>query len=82
MHYGHMNAFRLGGKLGTTLIVGVNSSESIAKCKVCNCRHVCMHVFMRVCVCVCVAKRSTSNEGRSLFNLSLSLPLPLRASLL
>ena len=33
MHYGHMNAFRLGGKLGTTLIVGVNSSASITKCK-------------------------------------------------
>uniref|UniRef100_A0A7S4NZ07 ethanolamine-phosphate cytidylyltransferase n=1 Tax=Paramoeba aestuarina TaxID=180227 RepID=A0A7S4NZ07_9EUKA len=33
MHYGHMNAFRLGSKLGTTLIVGVNSSDSIEKCK-------------------------------------------------
>ncbi len=33
MHYGHMNAFRLGKSLGTKLIVGVNSDESIKKCK-------------------------------------------------
>lgn len=33
MHYGHMNAFRLGRSLGTYLIVGVNSDESIARCK-------------------------------------------------
>lgn len=33
MHYGHMNAFRLAKSLGTHLIVGVNSDESIAKCK-------------------------------------------------
>lgn len=33
MHYGHMNAFRLGRSLGTYLIVGVNSDESIAECK-------------------------------------------------
>jgi len=33
MHYGHMNAFRLGRSLGTHLIVGVNSDESIIKCK-------------------------------------------------
>jgi len=33
MHYGHMNAFRLGAALGTKLVVGVNSSESIAECK-------------------------------------------------
>lgn len=33
MHYGHMNAFRLGKSLGTYLIVGVNSDESITKCK-------------------------------------------------
>mmetsp|Transcript_27433 Transcript_27433/g.58956 ORF Transcript_27433/g.58956 Transcript_27433/m.58956 type:complete len:560 (+) Transcript_27433:50-1729(+) len=33
MHYGHMNAFRLGRSLGTYLIVGVNSDESIKKCK-------------------------------------------------
>lgn len=33
MHYGHMNAFRLGRSLGTYLIVGVNSDESITKCK-------------------------------------------------
>jgi len=33
MHYGHMNAFRLGRSLGTELIVGVNSDESITKCK-------------------------------------------------
>lgn len=35
MHYGHMNAFRQGKALGTHLVVGVNSDESIAKCKVC-----------------------------------------------
>jgi len=33
MHYGHMNAFRQGRTLGTHLIVGVNSDESIIKCK-------------------------------------------------
>lgn len=33
MHYGHMNAFRLGRSLGTHLVVGVNSDASIAKCK-------------------------------------------------
>ncbi len=33
MHYGHMNAFRLGRSLGTYLIVGVNSDESIKQCK-------------------------------------------------
>lgn len=33
MHYGHMNAFRLGRSLGTHLIVGVNSDESITACK-------------------------------------------------
>lgn len=33
MHYGHMNAFRLGRSLGTHLIVGVNSDESITRCK-------------------------------------------------
>lgn len=33
MHYGHMNAFRLGKSLGTHLIVGVNSDESITQCK-------------------------------------------------
>lgn len=33
MHYGHMNAFRLGRALGTKLIVGVNSDETITKCK-------------------------------------------------
>jgi len=33
MHYGHMNAFRLGSELGTQLVVGVNSSETIAECK-------------------------------------------------
>lgn len=32
-HYGHMNAFRLGRSLGTTLVVGVNSDESITECK-------------------------------------------------
>lgn len=32
-HYGHMNAFRQGAALGNYLIVGVNSSESIAECK-------------------------------------------------
>jgi len=33
MHYGHMNAFRQGRALGTHLVVGVNSDESILKCK-------------------------------------------------
>eukprot|EP00211_Chloroparvula_japonica_P003230 CAMPEP_0119119530 /NCGR_PEP_ID=MMETSP1310-20130426/980_1 /TAXON_ID=464262 /ORGANISM="Genus nov. species nov., Strain RCC2339" /LENGTH=509 /DNA_ID=CAMNT_0007108971 /DNA_START=3 /DNA_END=1532 /DNA_ORIENTATION=- len=33
MHYGHMNAFRLGRSLGTYLIVGVNSSDSITESK-------------------------------------------------
>lgn len=33
MHYGHMNAFRQGKALGTHLVVGVNSDESIALCK-------------------------------------------------
>jgi ethanolamine-phosphate cytidylyltransferase len=32
-HFGHQNAFRLGRSLGTHLIVGVNSDESITKCK-------------------------------------------------
>lgn len=33
MHFGHMNAFRLGRSLGTHLVVGVNSDESITRCK-------------------------------------------------
>eukprot|EP01041_Mallomonas_annulata_P005193 gene5193-10385_t len=33
MHYGHMNAFRQARALGTYLIIGVNSNESIIKCK-------------------------------------------------
>lgn len=33
LHYGHMNAFRLGRSLGTHLVVGVNSDESISQCK-------------------------------------------------
>jgi ethanolamine-phosphate cytidylyltransferase len=33
MHYGHMNAFRLGRSLGTYLMVGINSDESITECK-------------------------------------------------
>jgi ethanolamine-phosphate cytidylyltransferase len=33
LHYGHMNAFRLGRSLGTQLVVGVNSDESIITCK-------------------------------------------------
>ena len=33
MHYGHANAFRLGRELGTTLVVGVNSSETIEAAK-------------------------------------------------
>ena len=33
MHFGHMNAFRQGKSLGTYLIVGVNSDESITACK-------------------------------------------------
>ena len=33
MHFGHMNAFRLAKSLGTHLIVGLNSDESIERCK-------------------------------------------------
>ena len=33
MHYGHMNAFRQGAALGTELVVGINSDESIKECK-------------------------------------------------
>ena len=33
MHYGHMNAFRQGRAVGTYLIVGINSDESITQCK-------------------------------------------------
>eukprot|EP00466_Bigelowiella_natans_P009124 jgi/Bigna1/73090/fgenesh1_pg.22_\ len=33
MHYGHVNAFRLGRSLGHELVVGVNSSKTIMKCK-------------------------------------------------
>ncbi len=33
MHYGHMNAFRQGKSLGTHLVVGINSDESITRCK-------------------------------------------------
>ena len=33
MHYGHMNAFRQAKALGTHLIVGVNSDESVKQCK-------------------------------------------------
>ena len=33
MHYGHVNAFRLGRSLGTNLVVGVNSDNSITECK-------------------------------------------------
>jgi len=33
MHYGHMNAFRQGRSLGTYLVVGINSDESITACK-------------------------------------------------
>ena len=33
LHYGHMNAFRLARSLGTHLIVGLNSDESITECK-------------------------------------------------
>ncbi len=33
MHYGHVNAFRQGRALGTHLVVGVNSDESITQCK-------------------------------------------------
>jgi ethanolamine-phosphate cytidylyltransferase len=33
MHYGHMNAFRQGAALGTELVVGINSDESITQCK-------------------------------------------------
>lgn len=33
LHFGHMNAFRLARSLGTQLVVGVNSDESITQCK-------------------------------------------------
>lgn len=33
MHYGHMNAFRQARALGTYLIAGVNSTETITICK-------------------------------------------------
>jgi len=33
MHYGHMNAFRQGRALGTHLVVGINSDETITACK-------------------------------------------------
>jgi ethanolamine-phosphate cytidylyltransferase len=33
MHYGHMNAFRQARSLGTYLIAGVNSDETITACK-------------------------------------------------
>eukprot|EP01031_Cornospumella_fuschlensis_P038654 gene38654-46989_t len=33
MHYGHMNAFRQARALGTYLIAGVNSDETITQCK-------------------------------------------------
>ena len=33
MHFGHMNAFRQGRSLGTYLIAGINSDESITACK-------------------------------------------------
>jgi ethanolamine-phosphate cytidylyltransferase len=33
MHYGHMNAFRQARALGTYLIAGINSDESITRCK-------------------------------------------------
>ena len=33
MHYGHVNAFRQGRALGSYLIVGVNDSDSITRCK-------------------------------------------------
>ena len=39
MHYGHMNAFRKARALGTYLIAGVNSDDSITECKgppICN----------------------------------------------
>ena len=32
-HYGHMNAFRQGRALGTALVVGVNSTETVIACK-------------------------------------------------
>lgn len=33
MHFGHMNAFRLARSLGTHLVVGINSDQSITECK-------------------------------------------------
>lgn len=39
MHYGHMNAFRQARALGTYLVVGINSDETVTVCKgrpICN----------------------------------------------
>ena len=33
MHFGHMNAFRQGKLLGNYLVVGVNTDESVERCK-------------------------------------------------
>jgi ethanolamine-phosphate cytidylyltransferase len=33
MHFGHMNAFRQGRSLGTRLIAGINSDDTITACK-------------------------------------------------
>lgn len=42
-HFGHMNAFRQARELGTFLIVGVNSDESITRCK--GGKHMSVSVF-------------------------------------
>lgn len=47
---GHMNAFRQGRALGTHLVVGVNSDETITACKgppvhTHNCGVVCVYFF-------------------------------------
>jgi cytidyltransferase-like protein len=45
MHYGHMNAFRLAKGENAYLIVGVNSQESVTKCKGSPVR------YISVCIC-------------------------------
>jgi cytidyltransferase-like protein len=47
MHYGHMNAFRQGKALGTYLVVGVNSDETITGGCLCLCSAGWMDGWMR-----------------------------------
>ena len=76
MHYGHMNAFRLGHSLGTELVVGVNSDESITKCKGCApcmsdecqfCKSVTKEVVPNVCF-RSISFKITHSNNNSLSN--------------